>query len=228
MSNSPLIPIGVIALVVCLLYSLGGARDAARGEYTRLPVTDNPLSGARYHGNRPDAEITLTPPAGGGAPLRLAVFDGMLFEPNEQRDERAKRAAASPAPGTSGPAAKPAGTADTGDWHIEYRVNRYALDYSYDLGAWVGFRVKTTSGDNPKGDVGLDAGLRFSPVRLGYGIVSPDLLVSPRQAGVGVSFYPPAATVAPALQHFGVGVGYLADYRGGAGWSPYFSLSTRF
>ena len=94
----------------------------------------------------------------------------------------------------------------------------------FDIGAYAGSRVYNDSGD----ENGLDVGVRYSPVRFAYGIIAPDLLFSPRQAGIGVSFYAPTQTVAPFYQHLGIGLGYFADYHGGSGWTPYLSLSTRF
>jgi hypothetical protein len=109
------------------------------------------------------------------------------------------------------------------DWSYKYTVHRYPVDLDHDFGAWGGFRVVPTESES-----GFDVGLRYSPARFVYGTLSPDLLVSPRQAGVGVSVYPPAQSVGYQLQHFGLGLAYMADYRGGDGWVPYFALSTRF
>jgi hypothetical protein len=108
-------------------------------------------------------------------------------------------------------------------WTYKYTIHRYPIDYDADLGAWAGARVGGTDGES-----GLDIGLRFSPVRFLYGSLAPDLLVSPKQAGLGVSLYPPAQTVGYKWQHFGLGLGYVADYDGGHGWIPYLALSTRF
>ena len=109
------------------------------------------------------------------------------------------------------------------DWTYKYTVHRYPVDYDTDIGAWAGARLQ------PKNDEsGLDIGFRYSPVRFAYGILAPDILVSPRQAGLGVSAYPPAQSVSHNWQHVGVGLGYVADYDGGHGWIPYLSLSTRF
>lgn len=207
MRDSPLIPIVLIVGVAFLLYTGASGRASERGKYVPLKPTDNPLQGVRSNGDRPDATLTVNPP---GSPdsWTLALFDGnLLYEPREQAER---------------PAAE--------KWNYTYRLNRYTIDYTDDVGAWVGFRVAKSDGSEPdrSREVGLDVGLRYSPVRLAYGVVSPDILASPRQAGIGISIYPPTSTVHPALQHFGVGVAYLADYHGGAGWSPYLSLSTRF
>lgn len=205
MSSHPAIPFIGIAVIAFLVYTGAGPRAQPRSNYVPLKVTDNKTEGARSNGNAPDATLKITTPDGKDS-WRLAVFDGsLLYEPKEQADRPASE-----------------------QWTYEYRINRYGLDYTRDIGAWAGFRVSETTTDNDKGDVGLDVGIRYSPVRLGYGVISPDILVSPRQAGVGVSFYPPAQSVSPLLQHFGLGVAYMADYRGGSGLVPYLSLSTRF
>lgn len=205
-STHPLIPIAGIVVIVGALYYSGGPRSSPRKDYSPLTVTAAKYESTRYNGDRPDATITVYPPSNHNGPWRLGVFDGtLLYEPKDQ-----------------------AGAAEGAKWEYDYTQHRYAFDYTKDIGAWVGFRVARTTTDNDKGDVGLDVGIRFSPLRVAYGVISPDLLVSPRQAGVGVSFYPLSQSVAPMFQHFGVGVAYMADYRGGAGLSPYISLSTRF
>lgn len=109
-------------------------------------------------------------------------------------------------------------------WKYKYTVHRVPIDYDLDLGGWAGLRV----GPNAQDTHGLDMGIRYSPVRFAYGVISPDLLVSPRQIGLGVSAYPPSQTVNYRWQHLGLGLAYMADYRGGSGWMPYASLSTRF
>lgn len=111
----------------------------------------------------------------------------------------------------------------TSKWTYKYTVHRYPVDYDTDLGAWAGARLQPKEHES-----GFDIGLRYSPVRLCYGILAPDVLASPRQAGLGVSAYPPAQSVGHNWQHVGVGLGYVVDYSGGHGWIPYFSLSTRF
>jgi len=106
----------------------------------------------------------------------------------------------------------------------EYTSNRYTAlwDASYwDVGAWVGAR--------PAADPPADIGIRLSPVRTLYGVLSPDLLIGSRSSGVGASAYVPPGWIPRSWDRFGLGVGYLVDYGGdGSGWSPYLSLSTRF
>lgn len=92
-----------------------------------------------------------------------------------------------------------------------------------DLGAWAGYN---TRGSDVRGGR-FQAGARYSPVRLLYGIIAPDLVVSEDVAGAGVSVYPPERLVGRYLGHVGVGGWYVAPFAGGdAGWMFGLTFST--
>lgn len=106
-------------------------------------------------------------------------------------------------------------------WEYEARRYTFLWDQTWDFGAWVGAR--------PGFDPGYDLGVRISPVRTLYGVLSPDLLIGSRSAGLGASVYVPPGWIPRSWDRFGLGIGYLFDYSGDYdGWSPYLSLSTRF
>jgi len=111
---------------------------------------------------------------------------------------------------------------DVGNWDYESARYTFLWDAStIDVGAWVAAR--------PDADPPVDIGIRVSPVRAVYGLLSPDLLVGSRSAGVGASVYVPPGWIPRGWDRFGLGLGYLVDYGGGgSGWAPYLSLSTRF
>jgi hypothetical protein len=111
---------------------------------------------------------------------------------------------------------------DVGNWTYESARYTFLWDTStLDIGAWVAAR--------PDADPPADIGIRLSPVRTLYGLLSPDLLVGSRSAGVGASIYVPPGWIPRSWDRFGLGLGYLVDYGGdGSGWAPYVSLSTRF
>jgi hypothetical protein len=201
MSYRPATPILVIAAFAALVYFTAARRRAPdKGTQVPLEVTSHTWSGTRTHDDKPESSLEVVAPS--GDKFTLSLYDGgLLYQERAQADANQ---------GKEG-------------WAYKWIVHRYAVDYDTDAGAWAGFRVKG-SGETS----GLDVGLRYSPVRFLYGVVAPDILVSPEQAGVGVSVYPFSQSVPSFFQHTGAGLGYLADYDGGSGWVPYLSLSTRF
>lgn len=201
MGSHPFIPVVLLGVFAAVVYFGGRGRAPNRADQEPLKVTKNVYAGTRTDDDHPDSTLTVTSPAG-------EHFTAHQYPGGVLLQDKSQAAASA----TSG-------------WTYSYTVNRYDTDYRTDLGAWVGFRVGPRTG---KRDIGVDTGLRYSPVRYLYGVVSPDILASPRQVGVGVSIYPPAQSVAPIFQHTGLGISYLVDADGGSGWSPYLSLSTRF
>jgi hypothetical protein len=107
-------------------------------------------------------------------------------------------------------------------FQYEYTRHRYGIDIDLDLGVWTGFR---SSGDSK--DSAIDIGLRYSPVRLAWGYIAPDLLLSPNAGGIGVSFYIPDA---PGFwKHVGVGIAWMDDFHSHTtSFMPYAALSIRF
>jgi hypothetical protein len=96
--------------------------------------------------------------------------------------------------------------------------NYYAFDWGFDIGAWSGPAVHTR----------LDAGVRYSPARLLYGTIAPDVLLSGHSYGLGMSLYPPPQYAGRYWRHLGVGVGRLTDFGDGAIYNTfYLSFSTR-
>jgi len=110
---------------------------------------------------------------------------------------------------------------DVGLWHYESTRYTFLWDPHWDLGAWAAARP----GVNP----GYDLGVRISPARTFYGVLSPDLLIGSRCVGAGVSLYVPPGYIPRSWDRFGLGVGYVFDYSGAQdGWAPYVSISTFF
>lgn len=209
MSYKPIIPILVLSTFGILLYLGGKNNTPNKGTQVPLVPTENTWVGTRHHDDKPESDLKITSPNGDSWGLSLYA-GGVPYQERSQAD------------------ANKSGNEEKPGWSYKWTVHRYPVDYDTDLGAWAGFRVASGSGDNPEGETGLDIGLRYSPVRFAYGIIAPDLLISPRQAGIGVSAYPPTKTVRYPFNKLGVGLGYLADYDGGSGWTPYLSLSSRF
>jgi hypothetical protein len=104
----------------------------------------------------------------------------------------------------------------------------YFGKFHYDLGAFAGFRPASRGYPdlNP-----LTAGLRFSPCRLGYDTIAPDLVITNDWAGAGASFYLPEHLAGPDWKHFGLGAWYGYPFRGRSdapgGWAVGASFSIR-
>ncbi len=202
--NHPALILLVLGVFATMVYLGSQGRAPDKGTQVPLIATANDYLGTRYDDSKPDGVLEVHSPT--GSAWSVSVYDGgLLYEERAQRDAK-------------------------DGWTYNYAAKRYLQDFRTDLGAYTGFRVAKDQGGNGGDDagVGVDVGLRYSPVRYLYGVVSPDLLASPYQLGLGVSFYAPSQTVSPFFQHLGLGLGYCADYHGGTGWFPYFSLSTRY
>jgi hypothetical protein len=202
--NHPGLILVVLGVFAAMVYFGSGGRAPDKGTQVAIPVTANDYVGSRNADDKPDGVLEVFSPT--GAAWSTSVYDGgLLYQERTQRDAK-------------------------DGWTVKYTAKRYFSDYRTDLGAWTGLRVAEdrTHGGTTDSEVGVDVGLRYSPVRYAYGVISPDLLISPHQAGLGVSFYAPSQTVSPFWQRLGIGLGYFSDYRSGSGWSPYISLSTRY
>lgn len=104
----------------------------------------------------------------------------------------------------------------------------YLLKTQYDFGTFAGYRGAS------RGQEGLEpfsVGVRFSPIRIGYDVIAPDLVVSNQWAGAGASFYLPEHIVGPDWHHLGAGLWYGYPFAGGSnapgGWCAGLSFSIR-
>ena len=216
MSNGhPIIPVIVLAAFGTLVYLGGRGGTPSKGTQVPLEATATTWVGTRSHDDKPESTLEIISPNGDSWGLSLYAGGVPYQERSQAERDDAKR--------TEAEGGKPEPR-----WSYKWTRHRYPIDFDTDLGGWSGFRVATADAERPDGEVGFDMGLRYSPVRLAYGVISPDILVSPRQAGIGCSFYAPPQSVRYPFPHLGVGLGYLADYRGGNGWTPYLAISTRF
>lgn len=99
---------------------------------------------------------------------------------------------------------------------------RYLIDPALDLGCFA-------AGSSIQGQDRFQAGLRVSPVRLGYGTIAIDGVASQHQAGLGVSIYPPVEYFGQAWRHIGIGAWYCVPYDQDLqpGWAFGLGFSTR-
>lgn len=103
-------------------------------------------------------------------------------------------------------------------------VRDYALIKPvFDLGTWAGYFNR--SGE--EGPNRFQIGLRFSPMRIAFGTLALDTVVSRDVAGAGVSLYPPTR-LGRWWRHWGLGAWYTAPFNGTApGFAAGLSFSTR-
>jgi hypothetical protein len=105
----------------------------------------------------------------------------------------------------------------TGKLGISYTPELYFGEFTADFGIW--------GGAAPGAEHVGQAGIRFSPCRLGFGsIAAPDIIVSRDIIGGGISCYTPKGWGPAWTTHFGLGLWYGAAYDDS--WrGPIFGLS---
>ena len=114
---------------------------------------------------------------------------------------------------------------ESGKWNTKILRDRYMIDPGLDIGTFAGAYM----GGSTEGHDAMAVGIRYSPVRLLYGTLAPDLLATSDAAGVGLSLFPPPDYFGHAWNHVGIGFGRLWDYDGGQSDNiGYLSFSTRF
>lgn len=134
---------------------------------------------------------------------RLVLDHGVLYEPKEGSPERI-------------PSLK-----------IKFTPEYYLIDPGVDLGAWGGYFAPGRGSSLET----FQAGFRVSPVRLGFGILSADAVISRDLLGAGFSCYPPERWTKD-FHHVGIGAWYAYPMVGtssGAspGWVFGLSFSTK-
>jgi hypothetical protein len=104
-------------------------------------------------------------------------------------------------------------------YRTRYERDVYLWDSSLDLGTWAGY----SSADTRRFETGVRYGIR----RVLYGVVALDAVAGTQAAGAGFSCYPPAEYAGDAWAHLGLGIWYVAPYRGGRPGTVFgFSFST--
>jgi hypothetical protein len=113
------------------------------------------------------------------------------------------------------------------DYTLSFTPDNYFIDPHLDIGTWAGYR-SSHSPDVPS----FETGIRYSPVRIGFGTVAPDLVFNDKLVGAGISVYPPTRVVGNFWRHIGLGAWYTvpthSDSDVGPGWCYGLSFSTRY
>ncbi len=184
----------------------------------------------RFHGLRKekDGDGTLQIKSALDGRVGTLVLDrGRLFEPPGSGEPSPVDAAGKPLDGDTLVAWRKAHPFSDGAFYAtSFTPDYYLVDPTLDLGAFAAYRPSgrhTTSGPTEA----FETGIRYSPVRLLYGTVAPDALLTRDAAGVGLSFYPPEQYVGPKWHHLGLEVGWVASLSGRSsdGWLAGFSFT---
>jgi hypothetical protein len=88
--------------------------------------------------------------------------------------------------------------AKSGNIKATFKPDLYAYRSWFDIGGFASVDTK------------LRLGIRFSPCRLAWDTIAPDLVATESSVGLGVSIYPPTREVG-WWHHIGLGVWYLHD-----------------
>lgn len=111
-------------------------------------------------------------------------------------------------------------------WSISHIKKEYWFDLGTDLGVYGGYLLGTK---NEKDVRSFDTGIKFSPCRIAFNYLSPDLLIGPQGAGIGLSFYPRPERFGKFWDHAGIGIGREVIYTTAEQHTlVYFNVSTRF
>jgi hypothetical protein len=86
----------------------------------------------------------------------------------------------------------------SGLYQAEFTPDEYLVRRTFDIGAWAAY------------DTEPRLGIRYSPVRLFYGLAAPDIVASESAVGLGISLFPPKRSVG-FWHHFGAGVWLTHD-----------------
>ena len=108
--------------------------------------------------------------------------------------------------------------AASGEFSAVHTRRQFFIDPGIDLGAWTGYRTEADDEDSR-----VQVGIRYSPVRLAFGTLAPDLVLSQETMGVGASLYLPRS-LGRTWHGIGLGAWYCAPYDGGDP-GPVFGLS---
>lgn len=109
-------------------------------------------------------------------------------------------------------------------WYTtSFTPDYYLVESTFDLGCFGAYRPSGRGHDQS-----FEVGFRYSPVRLLYGTVAADALLTRDAAGLGISIYPPEAYVGAKWHHVGIQLGWVASFAGDSpdGWLAGLSFTT--
>lgn len=93
-----------------------------------------------------------------------------------------------------------------------------------DIGTFAAYQT----GARGSSDDTFGVGVRYSPVRLAFGIAAPDVVVTKDRAGLGLSLYAPESLVGYTASHIGIGAWYTAPFGGRDAAAPGWCLGLSF
>jgi hypothetical protein len=208
-----ILPFAIIAIIVATVYFNSSTPEKSLNGYELVkPDVTTELWRTDKDDKENDNTVTLTHrPSGDSIEFKL-WHDYLLFPKDE-----------------SGKPIIPTRKNDDGTeepiWKYEAERKRFFFDFTWDIGVYGGLFTGSTEKD---GGSELNVGLRGSPVRI-WNTIAPDLLLSDKTIGVGVSFYPAPERFGEGWNHLGIGYGYCTPFNDGSSGSLfYLSFSTQF
>ena len=99
------------------------------------------------------------------------------------------------------------------------------VDYTkHDFGTFAAYQT----GARGTGDDTFGTGIRYSPLRLAFGIVAPDAVITKDRGGIGFSLYAPDSLVGETASHIGLGAWYTVPFGGRDAAAPGWCLGISF
>lgn len=169
-----------------------------KGDQVALPVTERTFYGMEVNDDTSKADIKVTHLPSGNT-WGISLYDDGVFQDPKQ--------------------------STNSSFKYEYTVHYKPLEIGVDLGWWGGIQASSGEEESKRA---VDMGIRFSPARLIYGVLAPDLLIGTQNAGIGCSAYLPTGVGKGIWKKIGIGGAWMGGYHGGGGWMPYASITTTF
>jgi hypothetical protein len=204
-----LVVIGMILLVIVLLIVAGSKKIKKHQKYDN-PPTKIKTKFIRNGDKEQDNKLVITDNESGNTISVSVNGDNIYYDKNSD--------------GTNNIPMKNEGGKLTPVFDISFYKTKYVFDTDTDIGLYVGYIDGSKIGNESNN---LDYGFRFSPIRIGD-YVAPDLLLSPKATGIGLSVYPLVNSDYKILSHVGLGYGKVFAFQDNFSERNLFFISASF
>lgn len=199
--------IGIIIIIIFTLVITSSSSLRRNQKYDSVP-TKTKFELIRTKDKEQDNKLTATHVSSGDTLTLLIRDNNVFFEKN--------------ADGSNNILLKEEDGKLTPVYDISLNKTKYIFDIDDDFGLYGGY-ISGKKIDNEN----FDYGIRYSPMRIGE-YVSPDILLSPKAAGIGLSVYPLINYNNKILSHFGLGYGKVFAFKDDFSERNLFYISTTF
>jgi hypothetical protein len=204
-----LVVIGMILLVIVFLIVIGSKAIKKHQKYDSIP-TKTKFELIRTGDKEQDNKLTATHIESGDTLSLLIKDNNVYFDKNSD--------------GTNNILMKDENGKLSPVYDISLHKTKYLIDTDLDIGMYVGY-IGGSKISNESNN--FDYGVRFSPFRIGE-YVAPDLLLSPKATGIGLSVYPFVNSDYKILSHVGLGYGKVFTFQDNFSERNLFFISTSF